>query len=54
MGRKKARLSKVTIKYIADGNTRLMALQSGDVDAATDIPVDSIELLKKDKKTSKF
>ncbi|MFP3123420.1 ABC transporter substrate-binding protein [Ectobacillus funiculus] len=45
----KARLSKVTIKYIADGNTRLMALQSGDVDAATDIPVDSIELLKKDK-----
>lgn len=45
----KALLSKVTIKFIADGNTRLMALQSGDVDAATDIPVDSIELLKKDK-----
>lgn len=46
---KKALLSKVTIKFIADGNTRLMALQSGDVDAATDIPIDSIELLKKDK-----
>lgn len=47
--REKALLSKVTIKFISDGNTRLMALQSGDVDAATDIPIDSIELLKKDK-----
>lgn len=46
---RKALLSKVTIKFISNGNTRLMALQSGDVDAATDIPVDSIELLKKDK-----
>lgn len=43
----KAHLSAVTIKFISDGNTRLMALQSGDVDAATDIPIDAVELLKK-------
>lgn len=46
---KQALLSEITIKFISDGNTRLMALQSGDVDAATDIPIDSIPLLEKDK-----
>ncbi|UFJ39293.1 ABC transporter substrate-binding protein [Brevibacillus humidisoli] len=45
----KARLSEVTIRFIADGNTRVMALQSRDVDAAVDIPIDSIELLKQDQ-----
>ncbi|KKB37805.1 ABC transporter substrate-binding protein [Bacillus thermotolerans] len=44
-----ALLSEVTIKFIPDGNTRLMALQSGDVDAATDIPIDNISLLKKNE-----
>lgn len=44
-----ALLSEVAIKFIAEGNTRLMALQSGDVDGATDIPIDSISLLEKDK-----
>lgn len=46
-----ALLSELTIKFIADGNTRLMALQSGDVDGATDIPIDNIALLEKDKNT---
>jgi peptide/nickel transport system substrate-binding protein len=45
-----ALLSEVVIKYIADGNTRLMALQSGEVDAATDIPIDNISILEKDDK----
>ncbi|WP_077212353.1 ABC transporter substrate-binding protein [Bacillus dakarensis] len=43
----KAKLDQVTIKFITDGNTRLMALQSGDVDGATDISVDNIEVLEK-------
>ncbi|MCM3675846.1 MULTISPECIES: ABC transporter substrate-binding protein [Peribacillus] len=46
---KQALLSEITIKFIPDGNTRLMALQSGDVDAATDISIDSIPLLEQDK-----
>lgn len=45
----KALLSEVTIKFISDANTRLMALQSGDVDGATDISVDNIAVLEKDK-----
>ncbi|QGQ45686.1 ABC transporter substrate-binding protein [Metabacillus sediminilitoris] len=51
---KEALLSEVTIKFIPDGNTRLMALQSGDVDAATDIPIDNITLLEKDEKFDVF
>ncbi|WP_332630541.1 ABC transporter substrate-binding protein [Halalkalibacter flavus] len=43
-----ALLSEVKIKYISDGNTRLMALQSGEVDATTDIPIDTISLLDHD------
>jgi peptide/nickel transport system substrate-binding protein len=46
----KALLSKVVIKFITDGNTRLMALQSGDVDVATDLPIDSLSLLENDNK----
>ncbi|MGG0892665.1 ABC transporter substrate-binding protein [Cytobacillus horneckiae] len=46
----KAILSEITIKFIPDGNTRLMALQSGDVDAATDISIDNIPILEKDEK----
>lgn len=45
----KALLSKITIRFISEGNTRLMALQSGDVDAAVDIPVDNIDVLQKSK-----
>jgi peptide/nickel transport system substrate-binding protein len=44
----KALLSEVVIKFITDGNTRLMALQSGDVDVATDLPIDSLSLVEKD------
>ncbi|KGR76979.1 ABC transporter substrate-binding protein [Ureibacillus sinduriensis] len=43
----KTKLDEVTIKFIPDGITRLMALQSGDVDGATDISVDNIEVLEK-------
>lgn len=43
----KAKLDEVTIKFISDSNTRLMALQSGEVDGATDISVDNIEVLEK-------
>ena len=46
----KAKLVEVTIKFITDGNTRLMALQSGDVDGATDISVDNMEVLEKNNK----
>lgn len=46
----KAKLDEVTIKFIADSTTRLMALQSGDVDGATDISVDNIEVLEKNDK----
>ncbi|MGZ0038867.1 ABC transporter substrate-binding protein [Paenibacillus ottowii] len=46
----KARLAEATMKFITDGNSRLMALQSGEVDVATDIPVDNAEVLKKDDK----
>lgn len=42
----KALLSEVTLKFVADGNTRLMSLQSGEVDIAIDIPIDSISLLE--------
>ncbi|MDN4493038.1 ABC transporter substrate-binding protein [Ureibacillus aquaedulcis] len=45
----KAKLDEVTIKYISDANTRLMALQSGDVDGATDISVEYIEVLGKNE-----
>lgn len=44
----KTKLDEVTIKFIPDAITRLMALQSGDVDGATDISVDNIEVLEKD------
>ena len=43
----RALLSEVTFKFISDGNTRLMSLQSGDADIAIDIPVDGISLIEK-------
>ncbi|WP_342576117.1 ABC transporter substrate-binding protein [Solibacillus sp. FSL K6-1781] len=45
-----AKLNEVTIKFISDSNTRLMALQSGSVDGATDISIDNIEVLEKNDK----
>lgn len=45
-----ALLSEVIIKYIPEGTTRLMSLQSGDVDGATDIPIDNMAVLEKDEK----
>ncbi|WP_100407084.1 ABC transporter substrate-binding protein [Bacillus solitudinis] len=44
-----ARLSNITISFISNPNTRLMALQAGEIDGATDIPIDSIELIEKDE-----
>ncbi len=41
-----ALLSEVTFKFISDGNTRLMSLQSGDADIAIDIPIDGISLIE--------
>lgn len=46
----KARLAEATMKFITDGNSSLLALQSGEVDVATDIPVDNAEVLKKNDK----
>jgi peptide/nickel transport system substrate-binding protein len=40
-----AQLSEVTMKFISDGNTRLMSLQSGEADIAIDIPVDGTALI---------
>ncbi|MEW4283008.1 ABC transporter substrate-binding protein [Priestia koreensis] len=44
---KTALLSEINIKFVPDGTTRLMALQSGEIDGATDIPVDNIQLLER-------
>ncbi|ERN51426.1 ABC transporter substrate-binding protein [Alkalihalophilus marmarensis] len=42
-------IDEITIRFISDGNTRLMALQAGEVDAATDIPIDNIPVIERDK-----
>ncbi|WP_100399557.1 ABC transporter substrate-binding protein [Bacillus sp. FJAT-44742] len=43
-----AKLPEIEIRYISEGETRLMALQSGEVDAAADIPMDNIPVLEND------
>ncbi|WP_209121223.1 ABC transporter substrate-binding protein [Alkalihalobacillus sp. BA299] len=43
-----ALLAEVTMKFMTDGNSRLMALQSGAVDVATDLPLDSISLIERE------
>lgn len=45
----KAKLKEVVFKYIPDANTRLMALQSGEVQAADKIPAEQMEILGKNK-----
>lgn len=40
----KAQLDEATFKYIKDDNTRAMALQSGEIDAATNIPSNNMSL----------
>lgn len=40
----KAKLDEATFKYIKDDNTRAMALQSGEIDAATNIPSNNLSL----------
>lgn len=42
----KASLNKVIFKYIQDDNTRSMALQSGEIDAATNIPSTNMTLFQ--------
>ena len=46
----KSNLEEVTFKYIPDSNTRLMALQSGEIQIADNVPSENIELLSKDGK----
>lgn len=45
----KAKLKDVIFKHIPEPNTRLMALQSGEVQVADKIPAEQIEVLEKDK-----
>ena len=45
----KAKLKDVIFKHIPDANTRMMALQSGEVQVADKIPAEQIEVLEKDK-----
>lgn len=42
-----ARLDKITFKYIPDANTRVMALQAGEVDVINEVPRETVPLLKK-------
>ncbi|KZL92062.1 ABC transporter substrate-binding protein [Clostridium magnum] len=42
----KAKLDEATFKYIKDDNTRAMALQSGEIDAATSIPSNNMSLFE--------
>jgi len=41
-----ARLDRITFKYIPDANTRVMALQAGEVDVINEVPRETIPLLK--------
>jgi peptide/nickel transport system substrate-binding protein len=43
----KAKLDEVTFKYIPDSNTRVMALQAGEIQVANNIPVESTEAITK-------
>lgn len=42
----KAQLNTATFKYIKDGNTRSMALQSGEIDVAQSVPSNNISLFE--------
>jgi peptide/nickel transport system substrate-binding protein len=42
-------VDEVMIPYIPDDNTRMLKIQSGEVDAATDVPFALIDVLKKRK-----
>ncbi|MDK2880342.1 MAG: peptide/nickel transport system substrate-binding protein [Clostridia bacterium] len=46
---KKAELKEVVFKYIPDANTRIMALQSGEIQVADKIPAEQVELLERNK-----
>lgn len=46
---KKAELKEVVFKHIPDANTRIMALQSGEIQVADKIPAEQVELLEKNK-----
>ncbi|MGI6406674.1 MAG: ABC transporter substrate-binding protein [Syntrophaceticus sp.] len=45
----KPKLQEVKFKHIKDANTRIMALQSGEVQVADKIPAEQIEVLEKDE-----
>ncbi len=51
---KKAYLDKVIFRVIPDGQTRLIALQKGEVDVALDLPLNAISTLKKDPNVKYF
>ncbi|HET9442984.1 MAG TPA: ABC transporter substrate-binding protein [Acidimicrobiales bacterium] len=41
-----AKLAKLTFRFFSDSNTRLLALQSGDVDLIYDVPKDSLAAVR--------
>lgn len=45
----KAKLKDVIFKHIPDANTRMMALQSGEVQVADKVPAEQIDVLEKNK-----
>ena len=44
---KKAKLEEVVLKHIPDANTRMMALQAGEIQIADKVPAEEVELLEK-------
>ncbi len=50
----KAYLDRVIFRAIPDAQTRLIALQKGEVDAAKDLPLSSLPLIKKDPRLGYF
>lgn len=48
-GKKEAKLDKVVFNFVADASTRTLGLQSGQYDATTELPFDSLDQFKDDK-----
>jgi len=48
-GAKKAQLKEVVFNFVADASTRTLGIQSGQYDATTELPFDSLDQFKDDK-----
>lgn len=48
-GAKKAKLKEVVFNFVADASTRTLGIQSGQYDATTELPFDSLDQFKNDK-----